>query len=603
MALYNFLKTPAENAMKGNNAGYNTSNIQNALYGNSASMAKDPLMNIKNAFTNNANNTYKPITPQTVTSSEPKTQTYDVKNITGVPNTVQDTKPAQPTSNTSSTANNIQPVTNPLQSEVDRLKTSITGLQSQYNSDVAAKDSAYNAMLEAKRAAVRAAVQKAQGKLQTQIDNAPQQFQDQRNTVAVNQSQNLQNIRRSLANLGYNPDSYVTREEMQNVNVGAQGQINQLDIAQQKLIQDAKNSISELEEQGNIEDANAVAEITNQKMQTLDALRNNYMSQSDRYNSDIANNIYKLMEYNRNASNDESDQLYKNAVIDENRRKNELDAYNEATKNEYNFTTEQAKNKLASDKAKWESLGYMMPDWANKEIPEDIKKQLLQYSDNYAQFAKDNPNSPLSEWARIASIQKMFDNPALLQQYGQQYATPDMRKYLSDIADKDRNYGLNVDKFNYGIGKDDRDFVYNQMRDSVKDDQWSNEFGLKEWSAKDASARGWDNNSISRQAQQDASARGWANIEVTKGKIADSQASEAEKDIDAYIKNYFTSDEMVDVTENREGLQTTRKVKSGKKSISDTDRNNIKIYLDDLDLMEVPYSIIKSLKAKYNIKD
>jgi hypothetical protein len=541
---YDFTKTPDQNAVKGNTAGYSYTK-------NQAPVVEKPVAQIQ------------PMQPQ-----------QDVSQFQNI---------------------------------IDSLKTQQANLTSQYETDKTQRDQAYNDILEAKRMAVRSAIQKAQGTFQRQIQNAPQQFQDQRNNVAVNQSQNLQNIRKSLANLGYNPDSYVTRGEMQNINVGAQGQINQLDIAQKQLIQDAQNSITELEAQGNIDDASAVAEIANQKIQALDNLRNQYINQSNVYNRDVTDNVYRLMDYNRNISNDATDKLYKNLEYNRNINNDEVDKLykqgtlqNTAQGDYYDFLDKQSKNDLASKKAQWEALGYMMPAWAEQEIPDNVMNMLAPYQNNFSKASEDFQRAgqpELAKWAQIASVQKMFNNPALLQQYGQQYATKDMQNNLFDQFDKNRKYGLEVGKFDYGIAKDDRDFNYGVGRDAVEDNKWQNEFGLKEWSAKDASARGWDNNAISRQAQKDLSARGWANIGIEQGKVSDKQLTDAEKDIDSYIQSYFTSDEMTG------GGLDSAPTKTGRKTMSDKDKNNVKRYLEDLDVAKVPYPIIKSLKAKYNIKD
>ena len=382
---YDFTKTPDQNAVKGNTAGY--------------------------SYTKN--------------QEQPVAQ-------------IQPVQPIQPQQDVSQ-----------FQNIINSLKTQQNNLTSQYQADIKQRDQAYNDILEAKRQAVRSAIQKAQGTFQKQIQNAPQQFQDQRNNIAVNQSQNLQNIRKSLANLGYNPDSYVTRGEMQNINVGAQGQINQLDIAQQQLIQDAQNSITELEAQGNIDDANAVAEIANQKMQALDNLRNQYMNQANVYNRDVTDNVYRLMEYNRTMGNDTADRLYKEGVLKNTAIKNAQDYQAKSDKDYYDFITESEKNKTTANKNKWEASGYMLPDWAQEEIPSDVKQYLSQFSDNYADAAnrlEASGQPELAQWARVASMQKMSSNPDLMYQYGKQYMTQNaISNYLKNQETQTKTMGAEID--------------------------------------------------------------------------------------------------------------------------------------------------------------
>lgn len=219
-------------------------------------------------------------------------------------------------------------------SKLEESKTNLTNLKTDYDNTVKQRETDYNAILEAKRAAVRAAIDKEKVKFQQQIDEAPQTFQTQRDNVEVNRYQNLTNIRRSLANIGYNPDAYVTRQEQSDINVGAENQINQLDIAQKKVITDAQNAIRQLEAQGNIEDANAIAEISMQKMQALDNLKQAYMNNIQQENNTYMSNLKGLMDYERQVKNDQTEAEYKDSVLEKENNKNLLDYQTEMTKNQ-----------------------------------------------------------------------------------------------------------------------------------------------------------------------------------------------------------------------------------------------------------------------------
>lgn len=347
-------------------------NIQNSIMGTSPTATPTTTSNTSNLF----NAIVKPSTMISGTTSPTAPTTpppqYDFTKTPAQNATVGNTLGYSGVGTNNTPTTQTQPTVNPLEEIIKRQTAEIEQLKTNYTSDIASKDKAYSDVLEAKRAAVRAAIQKAQGKFQQQIQDAPEQFQDKRNQVVIDESRDLQAIRKSLANLGYNPDSKLTRDERQALTVNSRNQVRQLELAEAQIIKQAQNSIDQLEAQGGIDDASAIAEIEQQKMQALDNLRANFNSQLQNYQSSIGNNIKGLMEWERNLANDETDRAYKASTLEATNQKNLYEYNKDMATNQYNQEKLSAENVKNIKEQIYKNYGF---------YPSDQQLQMMQMSD------------------------------------------------------------------------------------------------------------------------------------------------------------------------------------------------------------------------------
>ena len=261
--------------------------------------------------------------------------------------------------------------------------------------------------MAAQAAAIQAARDKQVSEYNSQISQAPQTYQPLRNEASYAGAKNLQAANERMAAMGmYNSGDSVTAGIQ--VNAATQNNINALNLQEQNLVNQLKKAIADANESANSQILQSNSEINAQKLQAL-------INQA-------------------NADRDFNFQL-------------DQTAYNRG---------QDALNR--TDKVN-EVMGYVNPT-ANETVPDNIRQQLAQYSNNYAAFINSTNDPTLKHYAQVLANEKIFSSPELLAKYGGQFKTAAQRQ-----QDLDNLYRQKT-------------FDYQVSRDAVADTQWQKTFNL-----------------------------------------------------------------------------------------------------------------------------
>ena len=125
----------------------------------------------------------------------------------------------------------------------------------------------YDQSLAAARAALQASIQQSMGTFNKTIADAPGTFNPLENKASVTGAQNMQNLQEMLGNNGQ--QGGVNRTEETQVNANTENQINGFEMQKQKVISDAKQDIADLQSQGNLKDAELVAQNAQERIKAL----------------------------------------------------------------------------------------------------------------------------------------------------------------------------------------------------------------------------------------------------------------------------------------------------------------------------------------------
>lgn len=210
---------------------------------------------------------------------------------------------------------------------------------------------------------------------------------------------------------------------------------------------------------------------------------------------------------------------------------------------------------------------------------------------------QDPTQKAILNFFRNSKIQGSAD---LMSQYGGSM----QNSYIptQSAMDSNRKYNFETGKyendFNYKSGQDAKNFDYKQGQDQLDYEKWKVDYGLREWTAKDASSRGWSGIEISRQANADANSRGWASINRADAKDSDAKLVQTEKEIDSQVGSMFSTNEFVP---DGSGNNTTKA--SGRRIMGESDKVAANSYLDELTAAGVSPSVIKSVRLKRGLKE
>jgi len=361
------------------------SNIQNAIkpttstvspqssyLNNTVNSVQSAIQNATKAPSSNVAvlSNYNPVTGQPVTKNPVTPQTTYLNNsVSNIQKMIQDTaasnKTATPATKESIVANyngtskvNNQPVQNNnaiLQAQIDsqnKYTQAIQDATTKFASVAPTDNSAqytemYNQQLIAQQTKLKQAIAQAQQKYQTIATEAPQQFQGQKNQIEVNRYSNLNNLRENLANAGQNANAGVSRTETTQVNTSAENNLNNIEIAQNKIISDAKMEIANLQAQGLSQEAELVATNAASRIQALIDEKNRVYEATNQVNQTNLQNIISGQKFGYEA--DQTAIAQKKALQD--KLKAENDAYNESVQKIYNPTTGTYENDQAKTKA------------------------------------------------------------------------------------------------------------------------------------------------------------------------------------------------------------------------------------------------------------
>lgn len=127
----------------------------------------------------------------------------------------------------------------------------------------------YDTILGAQKRAIAEGVNANKLTYQRQIQNAASQYQPLRNQAAVENEKNKRVLAETLANAGANETGGMSRTENLQLGSNYSKRINDLNLQQQGVVDDANFAMAQLEAQGRVQEAQAVADIAKEKLTAL----------------------------------------------------------------------------------------------------------------------------------------------------------------------------------------------------------------------------------------------------------------------------------------------------------------------------------------------
>lgn len=128
-------------------------------------------------------------------------------------------------------------------------------------------DDMYDEQRKALLAQLRAQIAKAKGGYQDIINKAPQTYQPLRNQASLSREQQLAAMMEALANQGNRGGT--GRQALLDINTAAGNQLNEINLQQQNAVNEANRAISDLEQQGKIQESQITADLAAQKLQEI----------------------------------------------------------------------------------------------------------------------------------------------------------------------------------------------------------------------------------------------------------------------------------------------------------------------------------------------
>jgi hypothetical protein len=135
---------------------------------------------------------------------------------------------------------------------------------SSYGSNI---DNVYDQQRKSLVAQLRASIAKAKGSYTDIISKAPQTYQPLRNQTALTKEQQLRSALESQSLTG--DRGGIGRQGLLDINTAAGNQMNDINLQQQNVINDANSAISSLDEQAAFKESSITADMASQKLQAL----------------------------------------------------------------------------------------------------------------------------------------------------------------------------------------------------------------------------------------------------------------------------------------------------------------------------------------------
>lgn len=127
----------------------------------------------------------------------------------------------------------------------------------------------YDAALTSTITAIKAAIAQAKAAEQKRLTDAQPQYDKLKNAAYGQTLAAVPVLRENLANMGTSQQSGYSKSQELALNTDLRNRLNELNIEQQRLVNDANFQISQLESQGLMQEAQATAENANQKLQAI----------------------------------------------------------------------------------------------------------------------------------------------------------------------------------------------------------------------------------------------------------------------------------------------------------------------------------------------
>jgi hypothetical protein len=128
-------------------------------------------------------------------------------------------------------------------------------------------DDMYDEQRKALLAQLRSQIAQARAGYQDIINKAPQTYQPLRNQTELSREQQLAAMREALANQGNRGGT--GRQALLDINTAAGNQLNEINLQQQNVVNEANRAISDLEQQGKIQESQITADLAAQKLQEI----------------------------------------------------------------------------------------------------------------------------------------------------------------------------------------------------------------------------------------------------------------------------------------------------------------------------------------------
>jgi hypothetical protein len=143
-------------------------------------------------------------------------------------------------------------------------KSGSSNKNSSYGSNI---DNVYDQQRKSLIAQLKASIAKAKGGYTDMINKAPQTFQPLRNQTELTKEQQLRSALERNAATG--DRGGIGRQGLLGINTAAGNQMNQIDLQQQNVINDANSAISSLDEQAAFKESEITSDTASQKLQAL----------------------------------------------------------------------------------------------------------------------------------------------------------------------------------------------------------------------------------------------------------------------------------------------------------------------------------------------
>jgi len=233
-----------------------------------------------------------------------------------------------------------------------------------------------NSQYDSIAAALKAAIAQQKNNKQLEINGLGAKYQPQKNTSEVTKNNDLRTALEISTNNG--DRGGIGRQQALDTQTAGANRLNQIGLQQTSDETSLKNDIANLVLEGDVQQA---------------------QNQAARLKDLIANNQYvDETTYNR------SQDSLQNALA--------------AQKTAY----EQSQDTLNRTDQVNEAMGYVNPT-ANVVVPDSIRQQLAQYSNDYTAFINKTTDPTLKQYATALKNEKIFSSAANLAKYGEGYKT------------------------------------------------------------------------------------------------------------------------------------------------------------------------------------
>jgi hypothetical protein len=220
-------------------------------------------------------------------------------------------------------------------------------------------DKQYDQQRKSLVAQLKASIAKAKGGYTDMINKAPQTYQPLRNQTEVSKESQLMSMREALANQGNAGGT--GRQELLGINTSAGNQMNDINLQQQNVVNDANSAITSLDEQAAFKESSITADMASQKLQALLGEQTR-IDELNRDQTEKAEELKtKMSEDDRQRFIDTIGRYSNDFTAQRNQIRDDGDPSNDW---QIPYLEREAQNKRAEAQAKYQRQGYVSEDIA-----------------------------------------------------------------------------------------------------------------------------------------------------------------------------------------------------------------------------------------------